>query len=335
MTIKRRDIEVFSMSFLDVISCGFGAIILLLVLSLGTEPATLEHITTDLTGKIEEIKIEREQIVKAHQDTQKTLDQKNKAIETTEKVISQLKEKLRDVQTSDIADNSKEQSRIKDKLKTVQQSLTDEMKRLYAATKPKKKPIKDAAIGGIPVDSEYIIFVIDTSGSMLKAAWPTVIKKIEEVLSVYPKVKGIQVVNDMGHYMFGEYAGQWIIDSPGRRKSVIRKLRTWKSYSNSSPVEGIKHAVRVYYKKNARISIFVFGDDFAGGSYDNVLKEVARINKQDASGKSRVRIHAFGFPVLFKYEKMGERRSRFAHLMRLLAEQNSGSFVGLTVLDNK
>ena len=32
---KRRSIEVFSLSFLDVICCGFGAIILLLVLSLG------------------------------------------------------------------------------------------------------------------------------------------------------------------------------------------------------------------------------------------------------------------------------------------------------------
>ena len=55
MTIKRRNIEVFSLSFLDVISCGFGAIILLLVLSLGLEPATREHISADLSGKIEEI----------------------------------------------------------------------------------------------------------------------------------------------------------------------------------------------------------------------------------------------------------------------------------------
>ena len=31
MKIKRRETEVFSLSFLDVICCGFGAIILLLV----------------------------------------------------------------------------------------------------------------------------------------------------------------------------------------------------------------------------------------------------------------------------------------------------------------
>jgi hypothetical protein len=33
MKIKRRETEVFSLSFLDVICCGFGAIILLLVLT--------------------------------------------------------------------------------------------------------------------------------------------------------------------------------------------------------------------------------------------------------------------------------------------------------------
>ena len=29
---KRRDVDIFNMSFLDVVSCGFGAIILLLVI---------------------------------------------------------------------------------------------------------------------------------------------------------------------------------------------------------------------------------------------------------------------------------------------------------------
>ena len=39
---QRRETEVFSMSFLDVISCGFGAIILLLVLNEVGQPLQLE-----------------------------------------------------------------------------------------------------------------------------------------------------------------------------------------------------------------------------------------------------------------------------------------------------
>jgi hypothetical protein len=34
--------------------------------------------------------------------------------------------------------------------------------------------------------------------------------------------------------------------------------------------------------------------------------------------------------VLFDYPELGVRGATFAHLMRLLAEQNSGTFVGIT-----
>ncbi len=329
MTIKRRNIEVFSLSFLDVISCGFGAIILLLVLSLALEPATLDHLTSDLSGKVEQIKKEREQMIAKSQALQLELTKKRVALLNVKKVLAQLNSDLEQTMESDSAKKTRDQSRIKGELKAVLQTLTKEMKNLLVDKKYEALN-KDAAIGGIPVDSEYIVFVIDTSGSMLAVSWPTVIKKIEEVLSVHPHVKGIQVINDMGHYMFGEYVGRWIPDTPGRRKAVVRYLKKWKSFSNSSPVEGIKHAVRVYFRKGERISLYVFGDDFSGGSIDMVLNEVARINKQDISGKSRVRIHTFGFPMLLTHPGLGVRGAVFARLMRLLAEQNSGSFVGLT-----
>ncbi len=35
----------------------------------------------------------------------------------------------------------------------------------------------DSAIGGVPVDSEYIMFIMDTSGSMGQGAWGLVLKK--------------------------------------------------------------------------------------------------------------------------------------------------------------
>ena len=44
------------------------------------------------------------------------------------------------------------------------------MKSLLADYKP---PIGEYKVGGIPVDSEYIIFIIDTSGSMKNYAWTT------------------------------------------------------------------------------------------------------------------------------------------------------------------
>ena len=330
---RRRNVEVFNLSFLDAISCGFGAIILLLIIALASEPKTVQRIMVDLIDKIAQIKGEKEKVVGEGQELTRKLAEKKKKLGVIQNRLAALSEQWSIARDRSAAAQSQanEQTRIESELQAVRQTLSDEMKRLIAQP-TYKPPDKDTTIGGIPVDSEYIIFIVDTSGSMLRAAWPLVVKKVEEVLAVHPKVKGIQVVNDMGEYMYSSYAGRWIPDTPARRKAVIERFRTWQSFSNSSPVEGVLFAVKQFFKKDKRISLFVFGDDFSSGSTDEVLREIARINKKDASGNPRVRIHTFGFPVLFLSDLGRANRTRFAHLMRLLAEQNAGSFVGLSSL---
>ena len=49
---RRRSVEVFSLSFLDCICCGFGAIILLLVLTEIGRPVVLEKSRKNLDGQI-------------------------------------------------------------------------------------------------------------------------------------------------------------------------------------------------------------------------------------------------------------------------------------------
>jgi len=211
-------------------------------------------------------------------------------------------------------------------LAAAKQSLTDEMQRLLGMDFRRSTDL----VGGIAVDSEYIIFVIDTSGSMYNAAWSQVLTKVEETLSIYPQVKGIQVMNDMGDYMFSQYQGKWIPDTPARRKAIIKRLAGWEPFSNSSPVEGVEAAIRRFYAKDKRISLYVFGDDFARGSIQAVVDTVAQLNRADKSGKTRVRIHTVGFPVLFDFSKgLPVNAVRYAALMRKLAETNNGSFVGL------
>ena len=182
-------------------------------------------------------------------------------------------------------------------------------------------------VGGITVDSEYIIFVIDTSGSMQSVAWPQVVRKVSETLSIYPRVKGIQVMNDMGDYMFSQYHGSWIEDTPSLRSSIIKTLQSWAPFSNSSPVEGITTAIKTFYDPDKRISIYVFGDDYTGNSIEEVVEAVDRVNLADESGRRRVRIHAVGFPVYL--DRPNARVYRFAALMRELAYRNDGTFVGL------
>jgi hypothetical protein len=168
---------------------------------------------------------------------------------------------------------------------------------------------------------------------MKQHAWPLVLKKVTEVLDIYPQVKGIQVMNDMGDYMFSQYKHKWIPDTSARRKAIIKRLAGWEPFSNSSPVEGIESAIRRFHAQDKRISLYVFGDDFARGSIQAVLDTVNQLNRADRSGRTRVRIHAVGFPVLFDFTGGLPRNAvRYAALMRKLAETNNGSFVGLNGL---
>ena len=46
MKTGKRSIDIFSLSFLDCICCGFGAIILLFVLSKFAEPVAIDHFSS-------------------------------------------------------------------------------------------------------------------------------------------------------------------------------------------------------------------------------------------------------------------------------------------------
>ena len=63
MRRTRRDISIFSLSFLDCISCGFGAIILLFVISLGSERLVIKDIRDTLFKLYQERMTELETIM--------------------------------------------------------------------------------------------------------------------------------------------------------------------------------------------------------------------------------------------------------------------------------
>ncbi len=52
---QRRDLSVFSLSVLDCICCGFGAVILLFVISKVSQPLILEQVQNDLSGLVAEL----------------------------------------------------------------------------------------------------------------------------------------------------------------------------------------------------------------------------------------------------------------------------------------
>ena len=332
----RREVEVFSLSFLDCICCGFGAIILLLTLVRMGEPQAIEQAKEDLKGRIARLERELYEIRGETTILSRELVGKREQLSVDREAVARLQGDLSKLRGQFKA--STELSQVQDVMEgrflAAQQRLTDEMKRLREESERPRPATRE--VGGIPVDSEYVIFVIDTSGSMQRYAWPLLLRKMSQILDAYPRVKGMQVMNDEGMYMFSSYAGKWIPDTPGRRQAVIQRLASWNVYSNSSPVEGIEAAIRHHAKGGTKISIYVMGDEFTGRSVEGVLKAVDYMNRKDASGARRVRIHAIGFPTLFSEAGPSDfpetTTVRFAMLMRALCEQNAGAFVGLNSL---
>ncbi len=324
---KQRDLDLFSLSILDCICCGFGAIILLFVLSKAAEPLLLEQVREDLTEVVKNLQEQlfeiRGETVVMNRELRGKREQLSEATERIARLQGDLSELRGQFAASD--QDAAIQNKIEGHLAAAYQQLTDEMRRLLA-TQPHRR---DTTVGGIPVDSEYIIFVIDTSGSMQQHAWPAVLRKMQETLEIYPKVRGIQVMNDLGSYMFEQYKGDWIPDSPARRRSILSMLTTWRPLSNSSPVEGVNAAIRTFYDKDKKVSVYIFGDDFSGNRAQPVVDYIDSLNKADEKGKRRVRLHAVGFPVIVDRQASG---MRFATLMRSLCERNDGTFVGLTSL---
>jgi hypothetical protein len=328
MRRARRVSEPFNISFLDVITCGFGAIILLLMIARPGTPPVLELSPQPDRGVIRDLQEELFQLRGEARVLNRDLTAKREQLSQWKLRVARLQQQLADVEHSEtsVADQLAVNAAIKGRLELALQQLTDEMQRLLG----KRKFDKSDYIGGIPVDSEYIIFIIDTSGSMFQYSWERMMQQLVHTLDVYPHVKGMQIMNDMGDYMFPSYRGQWIPDSPERRRIILDRLRSWNPYSNSSPVEGITEAIRTYYSKDKKISLYYFGDDFQGQSIKQVIDTVTRLNPVGPDGKPQIRIHAVGFPTLFTQPRyMQNSVLRFATLMRELTRKNGGAFVGL------
>ncbi|MGB5247098.1 MAG: hypothetical protein WBM54_10930 [Woeseia sp.] len=330
MRRRRRNIEAFSLSFLDCISCGFGAILLLLVLSKIYEPTVIEKSQEDLDKLIALLEQELFDIRGDTAVLNRELTSRRKITTDTRLTLAQLQRELDKVQGQYklLTEDDPEMEVDEGELEAARQRLTAEMRRL----RPNFRRAPDDSIGGIPVDSEYIIFVIDTSGSM-QAKWDWAEQKLGEVLDVYPRVKGLQIMNDNGRFMFEQHGRAWLPDTPQLRQSIKNTMRQWAPFSDSDPSDGIAYAIQTFWSPDKKISIYVFGDEFQGQSMEAVLRDIDRINVEDDEGNRLVRIHAVGFPYNFGGNTIPQSSQRFAGLMRLLCERNGGTFVALTMKD--
>ena len=313
MKLRRRDAEVFSLSFLDCICCGFGAIILLLVLTDVDQPVVIERATESMNAQILKLQQELFALRGETDELHRELRGRITELRAQTRNLVRLQSDLTSAQSEYTANSSEAQvaSIVENELVAAYQELTAEMERLQK--QPRKRTVQPAA-GGIPIDSEYVVFVIDTSGSMTDDHWQATNQIMSEALDIYPRLKGLQVISDQGRYMFEDQSGKWLTDSD-RLRDRIRHAGS------------IRLALRQFRLPDQRISIYVIGDEFSGDSMQVALDSINRLNMADGK-RPRARIHAIGFPA-------GPGRDpftnvQFSALMRLVTAQNGGTFVGVT-----
>ncbi len=181
------------MSFLDCICCGFGAVILLLVIVKVHDPIYTEEQRVELISMIARLDAQLSDIERDTETLESELvDVQSKAVRL-ESEGDLLASRLARLQGT--LDETRSEADVvatlKAAAKRAEQELTTEAERL----RKYHRSARDDTVGGIPADSEYIIFVIDTSGSMQNYSWPKVIQKVAETLAVYPKLKGIQAIH--------------------------------------------------------------------------------------------------------------------------------------------
>jgi len=291
----REDKEIFGTAFLDVISCALGAVILMIIMAKNGD--TEDIVSIDDSSVAREVPLDvalRSKVTQLQSELQK-INQRTQS----------LKVRLADIE----AGNRELDRQIDAKTHAARENPsrnTGTMNSIYT--------------GGIPVGREYIIFIIDTSGSM-GANWKRVMSTLTAIMEAHPRVKGFQIISDNGAYLLKGYAKKWIPDNRSSRNVAIEKLRNWRTLSNSSPVEGLEAALKTYVSRPDPVSIYVLGDDFTGDSFEAVTNTIDRWNIDKNTGERHAIIHGIGFSW-----GIGDR---YATLMREVASQNGGVFVGL------
>ena len=176
--MARREFTIFSLSFLDCICCGFGAVILLFVLMNARATQSRDELTKDLRGEVSKIEVEILRLEKEKVLARNALDEVvEETVETqglSREVLDQIKqskEELADQEGQTLA-----RKEHVNQLKTDLLSLEEGIKRLKAGAESEEPG--DAALSffgdgsrqyltGLQLGGERTLILVDTSASML------------------------------------------------------------------------------------------------------------------------------------------------------------------------
>jgi len=189
MARKRRQTEIFSMSFLDCMSCGFGAVILFFMIINSHVNSTTENDNSELMAETNRLEIEvlegRKNLALSRNTKQKLQVEKEDADDKIAQIIALIQELQAELDKYD--DDTLAKIERVEKLQSDIKSLTDEVKRLMAV-----KAEQDGAgqqirefrgegdrqyLTGLKLGGERTLILVDRSASMLSDTLVNVIRR--------------------------------------------------------------------------------------------------------------------------------------------------------------
>ena len=174
---KRRRLSVFSLSFLDVMSCGFGAVVLIFLIINHATERDVEVINDDLLSEIRMLDYqvstgEKElfELLQDLEDTQQRVSDASEDLLSQERTLESQRDQLKDVEAL-----SRAQIESLEQLKADIESREDELERLKAleAANEGGKVLQIEGEGnrqyltGLRVGGKHIVIAVDASASML------------------------------------------------------------------------------------------------------------------------------------------------------------------------
>ncbi len=186
---RKREFTVYSLSFLDIMSCGFGAVILIFIIIHHPTEVTSQELSVELMAQVRKIELEvesdQEKVVELRSTVKETDDQ----IEVTEIQIAQLIKTIKEIQVqiaeleSEETDNDSNIQKLKDDLKKLEQE-TGKLKGSLEANELAGRSVQTFTgegdrqyLTGIKIGGEYILILLDASASMLDETIVNVIRR--------------------------------------------------------------------------------------------------------------------------------------------------------------
>jgi hypothetical protein len=177
--MRRRKVEFFSLSFLDVICCGFGATILIFMILNAVFGGPYRPVTEDLRGEVDRLENEvlegQAALVELRNSMRETEDETVLASGLSRRLLEALTEVQEELATFEASTLARREH--VNKLKTDIKSLEEDVKRLSGGAPSQEVPgdrvrpfVGDGDrqyLTGIKVGGRRILILVDRSASML------------------------------------------------------------------------------------------------------------------------------------------------------------------------